>query len=403
MKRADIVIVGAGLQAITLMIALERMWGKGKVIMIDPKAPLQNWFQASEGQGGMEYMRTGWTHHVEAGKPKGLEETTFRSGLQPTRRQFNEHARQMLEAYGLKRHHYQGAVEDIIPGKTPKAQLEVIYHGDDGNQHQLTAKRVVVSTGLGVPMVPGGMRTDNERVFHSANVDLTSIDWEGEYVAIVGRGQSAATMAAHLADNGVTVSMIMRGALGSDQLEADHEFLPGSGYRYRNFQYISDVAERAEIVAGARKGRGVTPDVYQRVDAHHRARRVDYLENSNVIGWERSGDRVHVQQMQGDSFVWTGPFDRVVFCTGFEYSVEKLGFLDPMLEHVETAGGLPVLDHKLRVPTAPRLGFMGRGAELQIGPLGRNLPGAIEGCKRVLGGLGVPGMDQFHASRDHFF
>ena len=86
----------------------------------------------------------------------------------------------------------------LVPGPGGPADLVEVEVEKGGSRHTLTARNVVLGTGL-VPHVPEGTPL-GERVWHSKDllVRLPALDGEPRRVAVVGAGQSAAEVVEHL-------------------------------------------------------------------------------------------------------------------------------------------------------------------------------------------------------------
>ena len=123
----------------------------------------------------------------------------------PTRQEFHQYL-EWAAADLSDRVTYGAEVTSIRPGTGPGARtpdvLEIEVRGGDGTTSVVTARNVVISTGL-VPRLPEGVTSD-ERVWHSSKF-LSSFHAQApddlKSVAVVGAGQSAAEITRFLYDS----------------------------------------------------------------------------------------------------------------------------------------------------------------------------------------------------------
>ncbi|MGC4984733.1 lysine N(6)-hydroxylase/L-ornithine N(5)-oxygenase family protein [Streptomyces sp. DT193] len=155
----------------------------------------------------------------------------------PTRQEFHQYLEWAAAALS-DRVTYGTEVTSIRPvaeaGAPESDLLEIEVRGSDGTTRVVTARNVVISTGL-VPRMPDGLTSD-ERVWHSSEFlsRFNAQDPEGlKSVAVVGAGQSAAEIARFFHDSlpHAQVSAVVPSygyAIADDTPFANQVFDPGA-------------------------------------------------------------------------------------------------------------------------------------------------------------------------------
>jgi len=347
------VVVGAGPQGVAVATALVERLGPGAVTVVDPEPePLARWHRRAAAIG-MEGLRSPWVHHV-AREPFDLQRFvaargTPVSGFSPRVADFAAHARARLAACppALVR----GTVNGLRRG-TGRWRVDLAGGG------ALAADRVAVAVGLD-PFRRAGL----------GGVPLPDrpVAVAGGRAAVIGGGHTAATAARWLLQRGAPVDLFAPGGLREQATDVDPGWL---GPKLLRGWEALPPGQRLPALRGARRGT-TTPALR----AWLRARVTPGL--LRVVP-----ERVTAV---ASGFVTTaagrhGPYAAVYEATGYAVDVTRVGWLAP---HVaRTVAGLPVLDHLLQA--APGLHLLGPLAELELGPAGRNLWGAMRAADRLL-------------------
>ncbi|MEL6616622.1 MAG: SidA/IucD/PvdA family monooxygenase, partial [Bacteroidota bacterium] len=250
----------------------------------------------------------------------------------------------------------------------------------------LDTRRVLLAMGnTEGPCWPGwaqGLRASGARVDHlfDATFDRATVA-EGESVAVVGGGISAAQVATALARRGPT-TLLSRHAVRVHQLDADPGWLGPK--LMAAFHREPCPVTRREAITSARHRGSVPHDTLRQL---RRAARRDGLVRMTAEVESATADatgtaRLSLRRADGSATATTA--DRVVLATGFEAGRPGGAWLDDAIE----AEGLPVapcgfprLRHSLA--WAPGLYATGPLAELELGPTARNIAGARAAADRL--------------------
>lgn len=347
------VVVGAGPHGVAVATALVERLGSGAVTVVDPgPEPLARW-HARAAAIGMDALRSPWVHHV-AREPFDLHRFLVAAGAKPAGfapplAAFGAHARARLAACPPT------LVRDAVTGLGRTAHGWRVALAGGG---ELAAERVAVAVGLDPFRRPvlGGVPLPDRQVAATRG-----------RVAVVGGGHTAATAARRLLESGGRVDLFAPGGLRERATDVDPGWLGPKLLRAWDAQAPE---QRLAALRGARQGT-TTPALRAWLRArippgllHVVAERVTAVEAGVVT----TASGAH------------GPYPVVYEATGYTVDVARVPWLAP---HVPRAlGGLPVLDRHLQA--APGLHLLGPLAELELGPAGRNLWGAMRATERLL-------------------
>ena len=263
----------------------------------------------------------------------------------------------MIQRHGLAELHLRGRVHRIDLSAEPVIELE------DGRV--LRAKRVVLALGGGRPRWPDWALEGRDRGLQIQHVfepgfELRPEEWP-ESVAVIGGGISAAQVALRLADSGRRVELVARHALRKHQFDSDPGWIGPK--HMRRFRATLDLDQRRRMIDGARHAGSLPPDVY---GALRRA--------------IQKGSVVHLRQERPPEGV-----EAVLLATGFEGQRPGGALIDDLVQRHElpcAACGYPVVDGQLR--WHPAVFVTGALAELEVGPIAKNIVGARQAGDRIV-------------------
>ncbi|MEM6287880.1 MAG: FAD/NAD(P)-binding protein [Bacteroidota bacterium] len=384
----DWLVVGGGVHGTHLSLALTARlgWHRDRVRVLDPHPePLALWSRQTANTG-MAFMRSSLVHHLDldpyglkrfARTPEAASVARFAAPFQrPSYALFQAHTRHVVAENDLDALRVQGRARGLH--RTPSGWRV------DTEAGALDARRVLLAVGNTERLCwPGWARALQEaggRVNHllEAGFDRASVA-EGERVAVVGGGISAAQAATTLAQRGPTV-LVSRHEARVHQFDADPGWLGPK--RMAGFWREPCLAARRRAIADARHRGSIPPDVLRHL---RRAIRRDRLTHT-VAAIETAGagplDTIRLGLVLPDGSPSTVYADRVVLATGFEAARPGGAWLGEAVEAEElplAPCGYPRLGAgKEEGPLAwvPGLYAAGSLAELVLGPTARNIAGA---------------------------
>ena len=194
---------------------------------------------------------------------------------------------------------------------------------------------------------------------------------------MVGGGISAGQVALRLVTEGHRVSLASRHALRTHQFDSDPGWL---GPRYTaEFQQEPDPERRRAAIARARHRGSVPPEISRSLRRAIARKRIDWHEG-DVTGSRDHPDGISIQIDSDVDLV----VDRVLLATGFSRHRPGGAMVDDLIESasLRCAGcGYPIVDPSLR--WHPGVYVSGPLAELELGPVSRNIAGARRAADRI--------------------
>ncbi|MEM8712098.1 MAG: FAD-dependent oxidoreductase, partial [Planctomycetota bacterium] len=333
---------------------------------------------------GMRFLRSPVMHHIDV-EPYSLAHFAAASTAtqdecftppndRPSLELFNAHSVHVLRQTGLGQRHVRGEVERVT-----LAPERVTVGLRDGSH--LTAKRAVLSIGEGDGLArPDWARVDDARLVHAFDDGLDVTEWEPGRVCVVGAGITGGHMALHLASHGHTVALVSRHLPRVKPYDSD----PGwFGPKYmRAYDRLNSHERRRWTIQHARNRGSMTPGLYASVREAIKRGEVQ-MHVSTVKAVDTSGAALGVTLGTGQAF----EVDRVVCATGFPGRRPGGAMVEDLIQRHDLAVapcGFPIVDAALR--WHPRLHVTGALADLEIGPVARNIAGARKAADRILRG-----------------
>lgn len=397
----DWLVIGGGPHGVHAAARLigEAGISRDKVRILDDEATLLARWRRSTQNTGMRFLRSTSVHHldlssaslrhfVKRGKGRRLPRPFTRPYSRPSLDVFDRHSDEVIAKFDLQALHVRGRANSLkISDESVRVNLdaETAALGTAG----IDAKQVILA--LGAPHQPEwpawarraaaaarklGEAPTIQHVFDPA-FDLRE-DFDHEVVVVVGAGISGAQVAIRLAKPGRKVVLLSRHALRLHQFDSD----PGwQGPKHMaGFEKIQDLNERRRRITEARHRGSIPPDVHAALRCAIADGQIEHLTGVEVESARVSGGRVSLcvdgRQIEAD---------RVLLATGFPSRRPGEGWLDEVIKaHGLPCAecGYPIVDRGLR--WHPRVLVMGALAELEIGPVARNLSGAIRAGDRIV-------------------
>lgn len=392
--QTDIVIIGAGPQALTLTTYLLKKGQRRspQFVVLDPSGTwMQRWSQQFAAQD-ISYLRSPAAHHPDPNLAalrtfaESRPQELFPPYDRPGRQLFQDFCQTVIQQWGLQDRVMAAEAVQIEPLKQQRYRFRLWLR--DGRC--LLARRVVLAGGDGDLNVPDWVRSlkgeyPADRLCHSAQVDLRQIQLRGERILIIGGGLTSGHLAIGAMRRGAKVKLMARRRFQEKLFDADPGWV---GPKYlKGFCAEPDWYQRWQMIQSARNGGSLTPDIMLQLRRAKRDKTVELVENCQIerVLWREGCWQVHC--MDGA----TEECDRIWYAIGRGLNASQ----HPLLQRVqelyptEIVNGLPVLDPHLRWPGC-ELFVMGGLAALQVGPVSRNLRGAQIASDRIVEALTKP-------------
>ncbi|NVB37018.1 FAD/NAD(P)-binding protein [Pseudenhygromyxa sp. WMMC2535] len=394
-RELEWLIIGGGIHGVHVAARLigEAAVPPERVRIVDPAARLLARWRECTATTGMTHLRSPCVHHLGL-SPWALRRFTDERGQlpgepalfappydRPSLAVFDAHCDHVIARFGLDACH--------LRDRATRCALTcegVELHTAGGLE--LRAENLVLAMGASEqPHWPAWAPRDDARIQHIFAADFGA--WpsaaERETVAVVGGGITAAQVALRLVDDGHRVHLVSRHALREHQFDSDPGWL---GPRFmRGFSQEPDLDRRRAMIRGARHRGSVPPDV-------HRA--LVHAIDSGQVSWHQT--RVEALTAGREAplrleLATSDPLEvqRVLLATGFAPQRPGGAMIDALVASASlpcASCGYPIVDEALR--WHPRVYVTGPLAELELGPVSRNIAGARRAGDRLLAHLAAP-------------
>ena len=388
----DIAIIGAGPHALTLVAHLLQKCQKiqGRFLVFDKSGRwMSQWFHAFAALE-IPHLRSPAVHHP-APNPYALRSFAESRPTElhppydlPGTQLFQDFCLHLIERWQLNKCIVPAQVtrlEPLIPMRKTRFRLWL------DNGHSVIARRVVLATGGGVPSLPEWVSHistpyPQERLCHSHDVNLRSLQLAGERVLIVGGGLTSGHLAVGAIARGARAILMARRDFQEKLFDADPGWL---GPKYlKGFWAEADWHNRWQMIQQARNGGSFTPAMMTQLRRAYHSGTISLHERCQIVEAIWKDNYWQVRCHDGTEH----QCDRIWIATGTKLDVTANSMLSEVLDGFPTAivNGLPVLDTYLRWPRC-ELFVMGGLAALQIGPVARNLYGARMASDRIVPAL----------------
>jgi glycine/D-amino acid oxidase-like deaminating enzyme len=383
----DWLIVGGGVHGTLLSRALVEEGGVplDRLRVLDPHPQPLARFRQCAAATGLDYLRSSVVHHLDA-DPMSLRrfaERERRSGelhgiyQRPGIGLFVTHCEEVVARAGLDAVRVRGEALAIEPTGDGALRVET----SDG---LLTARRVVLALGAEQPLWPSwaeGLRAAGAPVRHVFEPGFRleqALDWG--LTLVLGGGLSAAQLALWLGTRRPgAVTLVARHAVRIHEFDSDSHWMGPRGARV--FARVASGDERRAVI-GRERHRGSMPgEIAREVD-----RQVTSGSLRSVLGCVANvvpvAGGVELELSSGETLRGGG----LLLATGFHPGRPGGAWLDRTIERLGlqcAACGYPAVDASLR--WAPGLYVTGPLAELEIGPVARNILGARLAAERLVG------------------
>tara|TARA_B100000683_G_scaffold232065_2_gene233908 strand:- start:1290 stop:2492 length:1203 start_codon:yes stop_codon:yes gene_type:complete len=380
----DWLIIGGGIHGVHIAACLlaEAKIAPNQLRIVDPGSKLLERWETCTAITGMTHLRSPAVHHLDldawslnrfAGKPKrqslGLMKGKYRK---PALSLFNSHCEKVIHQYGLSKLHIQDRAVACSVGCE-----EVNVSFVSGNE--VKAKNLVLAIGAAEqPHWPEWAPQDHARVHHIFAPGFDGWPSSSEAVAVIGGGISSAQVALRLARAGHEVHMVVRHALREENFDSDPGWLGPKNMV--QFDKESNLNRRRRMINDARHRGSMPPDVSSAL-----RRAIDHSQiqwHATAVEEVSQGEtELRLQLKDGCAL----DVDRILLATGFSKKRPGGALVDDLIESASlpcAECGYPVVDESLRWHS--NIFVTGPLAELEIGPVSRNIAGARRAASRLV-------------------
>ncbi|WP_080875811.1 FAD/NAD(P)-binding protein [Oceanobacillus timonensis] len=379
------IVIGGGIQGscVALLLLEEEKVETEDLLIIDPhQQPLERWRTITD-KIEMSYLRSPLVHHLDA-DPYSLKKYSskhnYASGFKgqyqrPRLDMFNQHSMDLLEKIGVMACWLQGEVSGL--SWTESGWKVCVADG-----RCFVSERVVLAMGVNhTPHYPSWAETcrDHASVKHVFEMD-NELPETGD-VIVIGGGMTAAHLAYALTQKESidSVTMVKRHPLRIHHFDSDPGWL---GPKYLNkYDKLTSYKERREVIQHARNRGSVTRDLYLKLLQQERTGRLD-MYTGCIQEWIENADGT-MQLVMEDQEKLKG--STIMLATGSSVAMPGKEWLDPVIKHMHlpcAPCGFPIVTKELEWKNG--LFVAGALAELEIGPVSRNIAGARKAAERIL-------------------
>jgi cation diffusion facilitator CzcD-associated flavoprotein CzcO len=387
------IIAGGGIQGVTVASFLLK-GGKATIdelAIVDPhKEPLANWKHCTNVIS-MPYLRSPSVHHLDM-EPFSLQafvkekfydwNTAFYGRYKrPSLHAFNEHCEHIIDDLSLKDAWIQGRVSNA--NRTSNGWSIQLQDGQE-----LIGQNLVLAIGIGEqPLRPQWAeklkKEAGHSIYHIFDSDLPDFERLKRPFTIVGGGITSVHLAIKLSSlfpNDVT--LLKRHPFRIHDFDSDPAWLGPKNQL--SFRKLASYKKRREQIINARHKGSIPHDLYVKLLRHVQNGTLR-IKNGQVEYAAANNGQIVLHDHQDNVIHETGT---ILLATGFKPTLPERDWLVPMIRkhHLKCAEcGYPIVTESLQ--WGPNLYVTGALAELEIGPIARNISGARQAAGRIVGSL----------------
>lgn len=381
----EITIIGGGIQGSTLAIHLlktNKIQKKELIILDRNPRPLQTWKRCTETIS-MPFLRSPSVHHLDV-SPFSLEKFSKKGDYKghfygyydrPSLEMFNHHCQSLIDEVKLMDCWKKQTVNSL-----ERREDYWVIKTEEGDSFQ--SKKVVLAVGLSEhpywPEWATVAKMEEAPVYHVFQQDLPGFNELQPSLTVVGGGITAA----HLTLKLLTlfpgkVTMIFRRELQVHTFDSD----PGwQGPMYMDgFRMNRDYKWRRKTIIEARHKGSITKELFIRLKKAEKEGSIKLIEDEI----ETYSSRTKQLHLQSGIIHHT---ESIILATGFHSSPPGIDWLKNAIDHEGlrcAECGYPIVNPDT-LEWGKGLFVMGPLAELEIGPVSRNIAGARRATERII-------------------
>ncbi|ANU09535.1 hypothetical protein A1A1_15873 [Planococcus antarcticus DSM 14505] len=387
------IIVGGGIQGTTManFLLKQHKVASDELAIIDPHTePLANWNRYTNAIS-MPFLRSPSVHHIDVNpfsleafvKDNGHNEgSSFLGRLKrPSRLLFQDHCEHLVKDLSLKRSWVQGSVQTIDRAQNG---WQVQLQSGQLLQGENMILAIGISEQLSWPEWAKKLKKDAvSSVYHIFDPALPDFKEMQAPFTVVGGGITAVHLTLKL--NTLfpkQVRLLKRHPFRMHDFDSDPGWLGPKNQTA--FRKTGSYKKRREKIVHARHKGSIPRDLY--IKLRHQIRQNHLLVSDGQVHQARmEKDSVKLYDEQGRLVQQTGT---VLLATGFIPTLPGQEWLTPVIKkhQLKCADcGYPIISETLQ--WGPNLYVMGALAELEIGPIARNISGARQAAERITNSL----------------
>jgi thioredoxin reductase len=379
----DWIIIGGGIHGCTVATYLvkKKEVPIHKICVIDPyPEPLFKWKRLT-GLIDMPYLRSPFVHHLDT-NPFSLQsfkkdegENFYGPYKRPALSLFNQHSSTVLDEIEISKAWFQGKVEHV-----EKRENDWIVR-TSGLDHFL-GKNIVIATGMNNQLAYPSWGSDlaAARPKQVGHLFAESIPIMEPPIVVIGGGISAAHLVIKLSKKYPgNAYQIARQPYRVHDFDSDPGWL---GPKHMSgFEKLTRYEERREVIDHARHKGSMPSELANKLRNLKRNNAFTFIQDE-VQSWTVTGDEIILHLTKEKSIVKA---KTILFATGFSKEVLKVDWLQKLIQEEKLTCakcGFPVVKEDLS--WCNHLFVTGQLAELEIGPVSRNISGARKAAERIV-------------------
>ncbi|RRN71214.1 hypothetical protein EI200_12250 [Peribacillus simplex] len=385
------IIIGGGIQGTTMATFLLKS-GKTTVdqlaIVDRNEEPLARWKHCTE-LISMPYLRSPSVHHLDVNPfslQKYVEKADWNNNFygqykRPSLQSFNEHCAHVADDLSIKQAWVQGKV-------TSASQIEKGWEIQLENGSILKGCKLVISIGVGeqlhLPDWALQLKQEHEgSIFHIFDENIPELTQVHGPITIIGGGISSVHLALKLSKiypNEVTV--LKRHPFRIHDFDSDPGWLGPK--KQRPFRAITSYQKRREAIIQARNKGSIPPGLHKVLMNQVKQGLLRVMDVEVISAVWRDG-YISLRDKNEKVIEQTGT---ILLATDFKSSMPGKDWLTPVIKSHDlrlAECGYPIVSQSLQ--WGPGLYVTGALAELEMGPISRNISGARQAAERIVNSL----------------
>ncbi|MTH54439.1 SidA/IucD/PvdA family monooxygenase [Bacillus mangrovi] len=380
-------IIGGGIQGIAAASFL-RESSKIKaedICILDPHdEPLRHWDRCTS-LISMPYLRSPSVHHLER-DPFALQKherkrpdprSFYGRYKRPSLDLFNTHSADLISKLAIRKSWVQDRAQSILrSGSCWKVS------GESGNLY--SAEHVILAIGIGEqPALPEWAeklaRDCSEPVYHIFDQHLPPLETLEGPIVVAGGGITAAHLLIKLSDlYPGNVKQVIRHPHRIHDFDSDPAWI---GQKNQGpFRKVSSYAERRKMIREARHRGSMPRELSLKLKKLVHDGKIESV-TGNITSIEKQQTSLSILLKE-----WPEPLNAgtVLLATGFENKLPGAELLAPLIEQEDllcSECGYPIVSPSLEWKSG--LYVMGALAELEMGPIARNIAGARQAAEKI--------------------